>query len=103
MRMMHPGTNATHRFAVLVSALGPKGLAVTHEIADGLYSVNGETAHAHEFTWAALGIRGTVLGGDEPLDCPRIRAAAGPGNALAYHAAFIRRRPHRPARRSNLA
>lgn len=91
LRMMHPGTNAPQRpvdIPVLVSALGPKGLAVTHEIADGLFSVNGETAHAHEFAWAALGIHGTVLGGDEPLDSPRVRAAAGPGNALAYHAAY---------------
>lgn len=91
MRMMHPGTNAPQRpidMPVLVSALGPKGLAVTQEIADGLFSVNGETAHAHEFTWAALGIHGTVLGEDEPLDSPRVRAAARPGNALAYHAAY---------------
>ncbi|WP_406328251.1 hypothetical protein OG784_39675 [Streptomyces sp. NBC_01617] len=91
MRMMHPGTNAPQRpidLLVLVSALGPKGLAVTHEIADVLFSVNGETAHAREFTWAALGIHGTVLGEDEPLDSPRIRAAAGPGNALACHAAY---------------
>ncbi|MFD3494204.1 hypothetical protein ACFWWB_27175 [Streptomyces sp. NPDC058690] len=29
-----------------------------------------------------------VLGEDEPLDSPRVRAAAGPGNALAYHAAY---------------
>lgn len=91
MRMMHPGTNAPQRpldIPVLVSALGPKGLAATHEIADGLFSVNGETAHAHEFAWAALGIHGTVLGEDEPLNSPRVRAAAGPGNALAYHAAY---------------
>jgi 5,10-methylenetetrahydromethanopterin reductase len=91
MRMMHPGTNAPQRpidIPVLVSALGPKGLAVTREIADGLFSVNGETAHAHEFTWAALGIHATVLGQDERLDSPRVRAAAGPGNALAYHAAY---------------
>jgi 5,10-methylenetetrahydromethanopterin reductase len=91
MRMLHPGANAPPRpieIPVLVSALGPKGLAVTHEIADGLFSVNGETAHAREFTWAALGIHGTVLGEDEPLDSPRVRSAAGPGNALAYHAAY---------------
>jgi len=73
---------------VLVSALGPKGIAVTREVADGLFSVNGETAHAHEFTWAALGIHGTVLSEGEPLDSPRVRAAAAPGNALAYHAAY---------------
>jgi 5,10-methylenetetrahydromethanopterin reductase len=91
LRMMHPGTNAPQRpidIPVLVSALGPKGLAITHEIADGLLSVNGETAHAHEFTWAALGIHGTVLGEEERLDSARVRAASGPGNALAYHAAY---------------
>ena len=91
MRMLHPGANAPPRpieIPVLVSALGPKGIAVTHEIADGLFSVNGDTAHAHEFTWAALGIHGTVLSEDEPLDSPRVRSAAGPGNALAYHAAY---------------
>jgi 5,10-methylenetetrahydromethanopterin reductase len=91
MRMLHPGTNAPRRpieIPVLVSALGPKGIAVTREIADGLFSVNGDTTHAHEFTWAALGIHGTVLSEDEPLDSPRVRSAAGPGNALAYHAAY---------------
>ncbi|MFG3369587.1 LLM class flavin-dependent oxidoreductase [Streptomyces sp. NPDC090032] len=91
IRMLHPGANAPRRpidTPVLVSALGPKGLAVTHEIADGLFTVNGETAHAHEFTWSALGIHGTVLSEGESLDSPRVRAAAGPGNALAYHAAY---------------
>ncbi|MFF1701394.1 LLM class flavin-dependent oxidoreductase [Streptomyces sp. NPDC058252] len=91
LRMMHPDGNAPQRpidLPVLVSALGPKGLAITREIADGLFTVNGETAHAHEFTWAALGIHGTGLGEGEPLDSPRVRGAAGPGNALAYHAAY---------------
>jgi hypothetical protein len=49
---------------------------------------NGETAFAKEFSWAALGVHGTVLTDGEALDSPRIRAAAGPGNALAYHAAY---------------
>ncbi|MFF1653891.1 LLM class flavin-dependent oxidoreductase [Streptomyces sp. NPDC058255] len=91
LRMMHPDGNAPQRpidLPVLVSALGPKGLAITREIADGLFTVNGETAHAHEFTWAALGIHGTVLDEGEPLDSPRVRGAAGPGNTLAYHAAY---------------
>ncbi|MFF1765649.1 LLM class flavin-dependent oxidoreductase [Streptomyces sp. NPDC058249] len=91
LRMMHPDGNAPQRpidLPVLVSALGPKGLAITREIADGLFTVNGETAHGHEFTWAALGIHGTVLGEGEALDSPRVRGAAGPGNALAYHAAY---------------
>jgi 5,10-methylenetetrahydromethanopterin reductase len=91
MRMLHPAGHAPSRpidLPVLISALGPKGLAVARELADGLFTVNGETAFAGEFTWAALGVHGTVLAEGEPLDSPRVRAAAGPGNALAYHAAY---------------
>jgi 5,10-methylenetetrahydromethanopterin reductase len=89
MQMMHPAGFAPPRpidIPVLISALGPKGLAVAKELADGLFTVNGETGFAHHFTWAALGVHGTVLRDDEPLDSDRVRAAAGPGNALAYHA-----------------
>jgi len=91
MRMLHPADHAPARpidVPVLISALGPKGLAVAKELADGLFTVNGETSSAKEFTWAALGVHGTVLAEGEPLDSPRVRAAAGPGNALAYHAAY---------------
>jgi len=73
---------------MLISALGPQGLAITREIADGLFTVNNQTGHAHEFSWAALGIHGTVLDNHEPLDSPRVRAAAGAGNALAYHTTY---------------
>jgi hypothetical protein len=61
IRMLHPDGHAPARpieLPVLISALGPKGLAITREIADGLFSVNNQTDHAHEFTWAALGIHG---------------------------------------------
>jgi 5,10-methylenetetrahydromethanopterin reductase len=91
MRMLHPAGHAPSRpidVPVLISALGPKGLAVAKELADGLFTVNGETAFATQFTWAALGVHGTVLAEGEALDSPRVRAAAGPGNALAYHAAY---------------
>jgi 5,10-methylenetetrahydromethanopterin reductase len=91
IRMLHPGGHAPARpieVPVLISALGPKGLAITREIADGLFSVNNQTDHAHEFAWAALGIHGTVLASQEPLDSPRVRAAAGAGHALAYHATY---------------
>jgi 5,10-methylenetetrahydromethanopterin reductase len=33
-------------------------------------------------------VHGTVLANGEHLDSPRVQAAAGPGNALAYHAAY---------------
>lgn len=91
MRMLHPAGHAPSRpiaIPVLISALGTKGLAVAKELADGLFSVNGETEFAKYFTWAALGVHGTVLNEGEPLDSPRVQAAAGPGNALAYHFAY---------------
>lgn len=91
MRMLHPPGAAPSRpidIPVLIAALGPKGLAVAKELAAGLFSVNGETEPAKDFTWAALGVHGTVLDEGEALDSPRVRAAAGPGNALAYHAAY---------------
>jgi len=58
---------------------------VAQELADVLFTVNGETRHAEEFTWATLGAHATILAADEELDSPRIRAATGPGNAFAYH------------------
>jgi 5,10-methylenetetrahydromethanopterin reductase len=91
MRMLHPIGHAPPRpidVPVLISALGPKGLAVAKELADGLFTVNGETEYAKHFSWAALGVHGTVLAEGEALDSARVRAAAGPGNALAYHAAY---------------
>src|ERR1700733_985767 len=91
MQMMHPGGHAPERpidVPILISALGPKGLAVATELADGLFTVNGQTDFAARFDWAALGVHGTVLAGDEPLDSPRVEAAAGPGNALAYPAPY---------------
>ena len=91
MQMMHPAGFAPARpidVPVLISALGPRGIEVAAELADGLFSVNGETRYAPQFSWAALGIHGTVMADDEALDSPRVRAAAGPGNALAYHAAY---------------
>jgi 5,10-methylenetetrahydromethanopterin reductase len=91
MQMMHPGGHAPKRpieVPVLISALGPKGLGVATELADGLFTVNGQTRFAVQFDWAALAVHGTVLADGEPLDSPRVQAAAGPGNALAYHAAY---------------
>jgi 5,10-methylenetetrahydromethanopterin reductase len=91
MRMLHPEGHAPSRpidIPVLISALGPKGLAVAQDLAGGLFTVNGETEHAQQFDWAALGVHGTVLADGDRLDSARVKAAAGPGNALAYHAAY---------------
>lgn len=88
LQMMHAPELRGVDVPVLISALGPKGIAVATELADGLFSVNGQTASAHDFAWSTLGVHGTVLSVGEQLDSPRVRAAAGPGNALAYHAAY---------------
>ncbi|MEE6167584.1 MULTISPECIES: LLM class flavin-dependent oxidoreductase [unclassified Mycolicibacterium] len=88
LQMMHPPELQGLNIPVLISALGPKGIAVAAELADGLFSVNGETSSAQDFAWSTLGIHGTVVTAGEASDSPRVRAAAGPGNALAYHAAY---------------
>ena len=91
IKMMHPNGHAPQRpinVPILISALGPKGLDVATELADGLFTANGQTRFAAQFDWAALGVHGTVLADGEALDSPRVQAAAGPGNALAYHAAY---------------
>ena len=91
IQMMHPDGYAPQRpidIPILISALGPKGLAVATELADGLFTVNGQTRYAAQFGWAAIGVHGTVLADDEELDSPMYRRPPGPGNALAYHAAY---------------
>ncbi|KAB2586102.1 methylene-tetrahydromethanopterin reductase [Rhodococcus erythropolis] len=91
IRMMHPNGHAPERpidVPILISALGPKGLAVTAEVADGLFTANGETRSASLFDWAALAVHGTVLADGEPHDSARVRAAAGPGHTVAFHAAY---------------
>jgi 5,10-methylenetetrahydromethanopterin reductase len=91
IQMLHPDSYAPPRpidIPILISALGPKGVEVATELADGLFTVNGETRYAAQFSWAALGVHGTVLADGEALDSVRVQDAAGPGNALAYHAAY---------------
>jgi len=60
------------------------------EIADGLFSVNNETDHAREFSWGRpRHPTATVLEDGEPLDSPRVRAAAGAGHfASRTHATY---------------
>src|ERR1700738_5010904 len=86
IQMMHPDGHAPQRpidIPLLISALGPKGIDVATDLADGLFTVNGQTRYAARFAWAALGVHGTVLADGEALDSPRVQAAAGPGNGLA--------------------
>ncbi len=67
---------------LLLSAFGPKGLAVTREIADGWMGVSPPPEH---FDWAVQMVNGTVLAPGESPSAPRVVEAVGPWQAGAYH------------------
>jgi 5,10-methylenetetrahydromethanopterin reductase len=91
MRMLHPPGHGVPRpveVPVIISALGPKGAAVTRELADGLFITLTLPEFAKEFSSVSYLFWGTVLDDGEDPDSERVRAAAGPGLALAYHGAY---------------
>jgi 5,10-methylenetetrahydromethanopterin reductase len=91
MQMLHPSGSAPPRpidVPVLVGALGPKGRAIAHELGDGLFVALSVDEDAKQFPWVALLYWGTVLDAGEAPDSDRVRAAAGPGWALAYHSTY---------------
>lgn len=90
-RMLHPSGHAPPRpgeVPVLVGALGPKGHRIASELADGLFVSRRPPEFATEYSWVPLLAWGTVLDEDEDPAGERVRAAAGPGWALAYHHAW---------------
>lgn len=88
--MLHPeGFGARRPLAVptVIGVGGPKGEEVAREVADGVIV----TAPSHPgWDWCARLTFGTVLRPGEDLASPRVRAAAGPGAAVAYHALYER-------------
>jgi len=91
MQMLHPAGGAPPRpieVPILVGALGPKGQQVARELGDGLYATLSVDEAAKDFAWVAFLYWGTVLDDGEAPDSARVRAAAGPGWALAYHSAY---------------
>ncbi|MGD9703284.1 MAG: LLM class flavin-dependent oxidoreductase [Acidimicrobiia bacterium] len=72
----------------LVGASGPKGLAAATELGAGVFS-NSPVAG---FEWSALLAFGTVLDDGEAPSSERVREAAGPAAAVAYHALYEQRR-----------
>jgi 5,10-methylenetetrahydromethanopterin reductase len=70
---------------ILLSALGPKGMALTHEVADGIMTVGfGIGGYAR----SAQLVVGTVLDPGEPLTSPRVQDSAGPWYAILAHGAW---------------
>jgi 5,10-methylenetetrahydromethanopterin reductase len=67
---------------ILLSAFGPKGLAITREIADGWM---GMTPPPEPFEWAAQMVSGTVLASGESPSAPRVIDDVGAWQVGAYH------------------
>jgi 5,10-methylenetetrahydromethanopterin reductase len=91
MRMLHPPGHGAPRpvdVPVFVAALGPKGAAVARELGDGLFVTLSLPEFAKEFSRVSYLFWGTVLDDGEDPQSERVRAAAGPGLALAYHGAY---------------
>jgi 5,10-methylenetetrahydromethanopterin reductase len=88
--MLHPpGFGADRPLAVptVLGIGGPKGEEVARELADGIIVAG----HAFPgWGWCARLTFGTVLRDGEGVDSPRVRAAAGHGAAVAFHALYER-------------
>jgi 5,10-methylenetetrahydromethanopterin reductase len=85
LRMLHPTGYAAPRpvdVPILIGAEGPKGLAIAHELGDGVFSVTGPK---EGFEWSAVLQFGTVLADGESYDAPRVIQAVGHAAAAAYH------------------
>ena len=67
---------------ILLSAFGPKGMAITREIADGWM---GTTPPPEPFDVAVQMVNGAVLAPGESPVSPRVLEAVGPWQAGMYH------------------
>jgi 5,10-methylenetetrahydromethanopterin reductase len=91
MQMLHPAGHAAPRpvdVPILIGALGPKGREVAHEFGDGLFATLAVDEAWKEFSRVAFLFWGTVFDDDEDPRSDRVRSAAGPGWALAYHGGY---------------
>ena len=89
IRMMHPAGFGAARpidVPIILGTGGPKGNAVAHELADGVF-VTGAT---NEFGRCSVLTFGTVLDDGESAGSERSMAAAGHAGALMYHAFHLR-------------
>lgn len=91
MKMLHPVGHAPARpvdVPIIIGALGPKGAAVVRELGDGLFVTLSVPEFAKEFSSVSFLFWGTILEPGEDVASERVRAAGGPGLALAYHGAY---------------
>ncbi|MFK7894880.1 MAG: LLM class flavin-dependent oxidoreductase [Myxococcota bacterium] len=78
----------------VLSAFGPKGLAISQEIADGWMGFSPPAAH---FDWAIQMVNGTVLAPGESANAARVVDAVGPWQVGAYHLTWEAARENLPA------
>ncbi|HEV7525616.1 MAG TPA: LLM class flavin-dependent oxidoreductase [Acidimicrobiia bacterium] len=70
---------------IVIAANGPKGLAVAHDLGDGVMTIGSGDP---EFDWCSVLAFGTVLDPGESPGSERALAAAGPGLTVVYHAMY---------------
>lgn len=76
---------------ILIGADGPKGLAVTAELGDGVFSVAlPQPGAADVAEWRALLSFGTILDDGEDLTSPRAIDALAPAAVVLYHSTYER-------------
>lgn len=85
----HPEIAAPRPIEVplLLSAFGPKGKAITREIADGWMGIAPPT---EPFAWAVQMLNGTVLEPGESPTSKRVVDAAGAWHTVIYHGLWAR-------------
>ena len=79
---------ASGRGTRLHRGAGAAGAAVARELGDGLFVTLMIPEFAKEFSSVSYLFWGTVFDDGEDVASDRVRAAGGPGWALAYHAAY---------------
>jgi 5,10-methylenetetrahydromethanopterin reductase len=67
---------------ILLSAFGPKGIAITKEIADGWMGISPPP---ERFDWSVQLVNGTVLAPGESASSQRVVDSVGPWQVGAYH------------------
>jgi 5,10-methylenetetrahydromethanopterin reductase len=94
--MLHPGASAPPRpidVPIVIGADGPRGLAVAHELGDGVFSANPRFLGGIDVDRRTLLMWGTVLGDGEDPASPRVIDTLGPATAVLYHATYDRGGP----------
>ncbi len=91
--MLHPLRCAAPRpvdVPLLIGGDGPRGLAVAHELGDGLFSANPRFLAAAGGQRRALLMWGSVREPGEDPGSPRVRAALDTATAVLYHVTYER-------------